>query len=180
MSRLFIFTSIIISSTLIFGFLSLKDNPRTDANKSYTQLSDSTMNKSESDMKTKIVKSDEEWKKELTPEQYYVLRQKGTEPAFTGEYYHLNEDGIYTCAACGNELFSSDTKYESGSGWPSYWAPVDEGKVKLIEDHSLGMVRTEVVCGRCGGHLGHVFDDGPKPTGKRYCINSAALEFKKK
>lgn len=130
-------------------------------------------------MKDKIQKSDEQWRKELTPEQYRILREKGTERAFTGEYYHNKEKGIYLCAGCGNELFSSETKYESGSGWPSYWQPVDKTAVEFNKDTSHGMIRTEVVCSKCGGHLGHVFEDGPQPTGLRYCINSASLNFKK-
>jgi peptide-methionine (R)-S-oxide reductase len=127
--------------------------------------------------KTIIVKSDAEWRQELTAEQYQILRQKGTERPFTGEYYHNKAAGAYLCAACGQELFSSDTKYESGSGWPSYWEPASPDAVETKRDISHFMIRTEVVCSRCGGHLGHVFDDGPRPTGLRFCINSAALQF---
>lgn len=128
----------------------------------------------------KVEKTDMEWKKELTPEQYHILREKGTERAFTGKYWDNHEKGMYRCAACGTELFSSETKFESGTGWPSFWAPVDPGHVKKEDDDSFLMKRTEVLCAACGGHLGHVFDDGPEPTGKRYCINSAALSFDKK
>jgi peptide-methionine (R)-S-oxide reductase len=127
----------------------------------------------------KIQKSDEEWRKQLTPEQYYITRQKGTEPPFTGKLYRNHADGIYHCVACGAELFKSDTKFESGSGWPSFFLPVDPGAVETHEDNSLGMRRIEAACARCGAHLGHVFPDGPKPTGLRYCINSASLEFEK-
>jgi len=123
-------------------------------------------------------KADDEWKTVLTPEQYYVLRKKGTERPFTGKLYYNKNKGVYTCSACGQDLFSSDTKFESGTGWPSFLDVISSDRVRLLEDNSSFMHRVEVVCSRCGGHLGHVFDDGPKPTGKRYCINSVSLDFK--
>jgi peptide-methionine (R)-S-oxide reductase len=124
----------------------------------------------------KVTKSEQEWLEELGPERYQVLRQSGTERPFTGALLQNKDDGTYTCAACGNQLFDSDTKYESGSGWPSFY-DARPGSVELIDDTSLGMTRTEVRCARCGSHLGHVFDDGPNPTGQRFCMNSLALEF---
>jgi peptide-methionine (R)-S-oxide reductase len=128
-------------------------------------------------MSPEVVKTDKEWQEELTPAQYQVLREAGTEPAFTGEYWDCHDDGVYRCAACGNELFNSDTKFDSGTGWPSFTEPIVAEAVELRSDNSHGMVRTEVVCRRCGSHLGHVFDDGPGPTGQRYCMNSLSLEL---
>lgn len=131
-------------------------------------------------MSEKINKTDEEWRRDLTPEQYHVCREKGTERAFTGKYYATKEPGVYHCACCGNALFSSETKYDSGSGWPSFWAPMAEDKVDSQLDVSHGMRRIEVLCSRCGSHLGHVFEDGPEPTHLRYCINSVALDLEAK
>jgi peptide-methionine (R)-S-oxide reductase len=136
----------------------------------YGQSTDSTMNKE---------KTEAEWRQELSPEQYRILRQCGTEPAFTGKYYEHKEDGTYVCAACGAKLFTSDTKYDSGSGWPSFYAAIDKKAIKEIEDNSLGMRRTEIRCAQCDSHLGHVFPDGPGPDGLRFCVNSASLDFTK-
>lgn len=129
-------------------------------------------------MTKKVKKSESEWKRTLKPAEFQVLREKGTERPFSGKHLYNKRHGSYVCAGCGNELFSSDKKFDSGTGWPSFWAPIAEEKVALETEKSLGMRRTEVLCSQCGGHLGHVFDDGPKPTGRRFCINSVALQFK--
>jgi peptide-methionine (R)-S-oxide reductase len=127
----------------------------------------------------KLKKTEDQWREELSPEEYHVLREKGTERAFTGAYWDNHDDGVYRCRACGQELFSSDTKFDSGTGWPSFWEPAQSDAVELRPDNSFFMKRTEVVCARCGSHLGHVFDDGPEPTGQRYCLNSCSLDLDK-
>ncbi len=131
-------------------------------------------------MSEKFEKSDAEWRQQLSDEQYYVTRQRGTERPFTGVYWNEKRDGVYACICCGEELFLSDHKYDSGTGWPSFWQPIDESKVREEHDHSLGMHRVEALCGKCDAHLGHIFPDGPRPSGSRYCLNSASLNLKAK
>jgi peptide-methionine (R)-S-oxide reductase len=158
---------------LVFSFLMLCFL----ACKSQSQTQSETQSQSEGKNTTEVQKTSEQWQTCLTPEQYRVLREKGTERAFTGKFYDHHEEGVYTCAGCGHKLFASTHKFDSGTGWPSYWNPYSQYAIKTNTDKTHGMERVEVVCAKCGGHLGHVFDDGPAPTGMRYCINSASLGF---
>jgi methionine-R-sulfoxide reductase len=164
----------LLVACVLFGAYCLAQAP-----KQQTKSKGKAGTKVESKEIEKIVKSDEEWEKILTPAQFYVMRKKGTERAFTGDLWDNHEKGMYLCAACGLELFDSKTKFDSGTGWPSFWQPIAKQNIEDEKDDSLGMRRIEVKCSRCGAHLGHVFDDGPRPTGLRYCINSVSLKFVK-
>ena len=164
---------IIISALLLWKYFS---DGSPNSLLTVKDIPDSTKHK-ELSMENKVDKTEEEWKKELSPEQYRILREKGTERAFTGKYWNNFEFGTYVCAGCGTELFESDTKFESSCGWPSYFEPIDSSRIIYKEDNSFGMKRTEVMCAKCGGHLGHIFNDGPPPTGLRYCINSGSMKF---
>lgn len=165
---------LLMSNSLLTQCTEINDKKNDKVNKIDNNNNNNKKNKMNN---YKIQKTDEDWKKELTAEQYRVLREKGTERPYTGEYTVFFKKGSYSCAACGNVLFKSDTKFDSHCGWPSFYEALDKTKIKEIKDVSLGMTRTEVVCADCGGHLGHVFDDGPNPTGLRYCINSVSIKF---
>ena len=166
-----------IGSFYLYSSLVPRDANSTQRQSYNLMNSDTTMADKKKEKKYEIMKTEEEWRQQLTSDEYRILRNKGTEMPFINKYYKSEKEGIYTCAACGQKLFSSETKYHSGSGWPAFYAPIDKEAIDTKEDNSMFMTRTEVLCSRCGSHLGHVFEDGPEPTGLRYCINSVAMDL---